>query len=104
LHLPIGRIHIIVTLWLAGNAIAFVQTCIEPLWRIGYAHLVQNRINQFIIKHLGVFRGSEITIAFAPGLPAIREAMRYLFGRCFATEGTIGLGYAGLTEIFLRQD
>src|SRR4051812_26648173 len=88
----------------AGDAIAFVEAGIEPLGTVGHTGLVEDAVNQFFIKNLRIGCSSKITITLAPYFPAIGHAMGYLLGRSFAAQGTIGLGYAGFTEIFLGQD
>src|SRR4051812_9723429 len=82
----INGINKIMALGLAGDAIAFVKPGIEPLRAVGHAHLVQDGINQFLIKYLCVLFSGEIAIAFAPHAPAIGHAVGYLFGGGFAAE------------------
>src|SRR5215212_6322720 len=92
------------TLWFSFDAIAFMQACVEPLRRIGYAHLVKDGINQFFVKDLCIVKAGEITVTFSPHTPAICHAMCNLFYRCLATQRTVGLRHTGLSEIFLGKD
>src|ERR1700733_8295999 len=92
------------SLGLAGDAVALVETGIEPLGGGGAAGLIEDAIDQLFIEDLGVLRGSEIPRAFAPYAPAVGHAMGYLSDGGLPAERTVGLGNAGLTEIFLGKD
>src|SRR6218665_3629658 len=91
------------TLWFTCNAIAFIQTSIEPLRAVGHAHLIEDRINKFFIKHLCIFWGSEVSILFAPGAPAIGQPVCHLLRGSLPPCCTVGLRNTGLTEILLRK-
>ena len=99
----VRRVYEIMPLRLAGDAIALVQTGVEPLGGIGNACLVEDTVYEFFIKDLSVFGSSEIAIPFPPYLPAIGHTMGYLSDRGLSSQRTVRLGNAGFAEIFLGQ-
>src|SRR6185437_15729743 len=103
-QLTVRLIYIVMSLRLTRNAIALMKPRIEPLRRIGHTGLVEDAVNQLLIKYLGILRTIEIAIPLAPYAPAICHAMRHLFDRGLTTQRTVRLRNARLPEIFLRKD
>src|SRR5579872_7045530 len=94
----------VMSLRLAGNTIALMETRIEPLRRIRNTSLIQDTIDQLFIEYLRIFLRGEIPIPLSPYLPAVGHAVRNLFHRTFPPEGPIRLRYPRLAKIFLRKD
>src|SRR4051812_14129480 len=70
-----ARIAVVVALRWAGDAVGEIQSGVEPLRRVGGAHLVQEHVGHLVIEGLGVFGGVEVAVLFAPVAPAAGEAM-----------------------------
>src|SRR5579862_5324726 len=101
LETAVNRVNKIVPLGFSLDTIALMQARIEPLGTIRHACLVQNTIDQFLIKNLGVLGARKIAVALAPQPPAVGQAVCYLSDRSFAARGAVLLGYAGLAKVFL---
>src|SRR5437762_5525764 len=86
------------------DPVTFIQASVEPLRAIGYAHLGQDRIHQFLIENLCIFFRSKIVVTFAPNSPAISQAVSDLLCAGLAAKTTIRLRYAGFTEILLGKN
>src|SRR4051812_13201046 len=59
----------------AGDAVGEIQTRVEPLRRVGGAHLVQEHVGQLVVEGLGVFGGVEVAVLFTPVAPAAGETI-----------------------------
>ena len=101
LHLAGLRIHVAVALGGARDAVGVVQARVEPLRRIGRAHLVGQHVGEFFVEGLGVLRGIEVVVGLAPVPPAARQAVEHLPGVLLpAVAGVDAL----LPEVLLGQD
>ncbi len=98
------RLHKIVALWLAGNAVCGVKARVEPLGRIRSGHLIGDHVGQLVVENLAVLGAGEIAVAAAPILPAGRHAVSHLFDGGFAACAAIGLGHPGFAEVFLCEN
>src|SRR5438105_3855155 len=89
---------------LSFDTVAFIKTRIEPLRRVRHAHLVEDRIHQFVIEHLRIFRGRKISVTLSPHSPAICKTVCYLFRAGFTTRRTVSLGNTSFAKIFLGKN
>src|SRR5690606_22591331 len=97
------RIHIIMSLRLAFNAVRFIQSGIKPLWTIRHARLVEDAVHQFVVENLGIFLTGKIIILVSPYFPAVGHTMGNLFYGSFSSGTTAGLRNAGFSEVLLCQ-
>ena len=66
-------------------AVRILETCIEPLWRIGGTHLTDQHIGNLVIKSLGILLGIEVAMFFSPLFPAADKAVNNLLDRMLTT-------------------
>ena len=92
------------SLWFSFDPVTFIQASVEPLRAIGYAHLGQDRIHQFLIENLRIFFRSEVIIFLSPHFPTVGQSVCYLFSRSFPACAAIGLRYSCFAKIFLGKD
>ncbi len=92
------------SLWFSFDAIALIQTGIEPLRTVRNTHLVQDGVHQFFIKNLRILFRSKIFISFSPHPPAIGHSVCHLLCRCFPTKATIILRNTCFSKIFLSEN
>src|SRR5262245_20388036 len=125
-------IDVVVALAWPVDAVSPVQAGVEPLRRVGRAHLRRQHVAQLVEEGLRVFLGIEVTALPAPIGPRTGKTVEHLLGADLADvtvllgqrgewvlvgdrapeEGRYGIlldllqagGDAGLAEIFLRQD
>ena len=95
------RVHVAVALGRAGDAVGVVQAGVEPLRRIGRAHLLGEHVGQLVVEGLGVLGCIEVTVGLAPMTPAARHPMEDLPGIGFAAIHGVD---AFAAEILLGQD
>ena len=74
-----------------------MKTGVEPLWRIGRAHLHRQHETMLVIKGEGVVLGGEIATFPAPIGPAACKAVKHLLGAHF---GTVALIFGQFGEGF----
>ena len=77
-HLAGAGIHVAVALGRAADAVGVVQAGVEPLGRVGCAHLVGQHVGQLVVERLGVLGGLEVAVCLAPVAPAARHAVEDL--------------------------
>ena len=121
------EIDVVVTLRRAVDAVGPVQPGIEPLRRVGGAHLARHHEAHLVEVGAGILLGVEITALPAPVGPGPGQPVEHLLGAgladagCFRPRRRIGLvapqpgwhvglrhraqlrRHAGLAEIFLGQ-
>ena len=79
------RVHVIMPLRFAGDAVGVMEPGVEPLGRVGGGHLVQHHVDQLIVEGLGVFLGIKVTVPLAPVLPTAGKAVNHLLDAPFRT-------------------
>ncbi len=85
----------------ARDAVGEVQARVEPLRRVGRAHLVGEHVGQLVVEGLGVIGGVEVAVGLAPVAPAAREPVEDLARILLAAV----LGVDALpAEVLLGQD
>src|SRR5207237_7539949 len=93
-HFAVARINVIVALRGSGDAVGEIQAGVEPLRRVGSAHLVQEHVGHLVVEGLGVFGGVEVAVLFAPVAPAAGEAMNDLLCAALGAGDDVALGVA----------
>src|SRR5690606_22701394 len=74
------RVHVVVALAGAGQAVGPGQAGVEPLGAVGRGVLVDEHVAHLIVVGLCVFSAAEVAVAFAPVAPAAGEAVHHLAG------------------------
>ena len=115
-RLATARIVVEMALGGAGDAVGEIQSRVEPLGGVGGAHLVKEHVGQLVVESLAILGGVEVAVLFAPVAPAAGEAMDHLPGAALGAgddvalgiadglAGVVGLGDAGLAEVFADHD
>jgi hypothetical protein len=80
------EIDVVVALARAVDAIGPMQAGVEPLRRIGRAHLRRQHVAQLVEEGLGVMLAVEIAALPAPIGPGARQPVEHLLGGLFADE------------------
>ncbi len=79
-QLPAGRVHVVVPLGGALDAVHGVQAGVEPLRGVGRGHLPGQAVAQLVVEGLGVGVGVEVAVAPAPVRPGVGQAVEHLPG------------------------
>ena len=84
-----------------GSAIGKIQTGIEPLWRVGSTHLLENHEGYLVVKSLSIIWSIEIMVFFTPIFPTANHTMNNLFNGVFAAGHRMALIIGNNIAIFV---
>ena len=89
-HFTGARVHIVMALRRAVDAIGPVQPGVEPLRRIGRGHLMRQHVHHLVVKRTRIIDTVEIAVFPAPVRPGSSKAMEHLPGIVFVRVALLG--------------